>query len=98
MVVSVSPVFFLLCLVPWIQSRCLSKSCSYNLKKALGMLCNHTSKEHHKAAIVKVEEFKRSMSSQQPGIQQRLIKVLANRITSNRQKLSCIMETIVLCG
>ena len=59
---------------------------------------NHASKDHHKAAIVKAEEIKRSMSDQQPDIQQRLSKALADRITSNRQKLSSTMKTIVLCG
>ena len=64
------------------------------------MLRNHASKDHHryKAAIVKAEEFKRSTSGQQPDVQQRLSKALADWITSNCQTLSSIMKTIVLCG
>ena len=67
-------------------------------KKALEMLRKHGDKEHHKSAIVRAEEFKRSMSGQQPNIQQRLTKSLADRISNNRQKLESIMKTIVLCG
>ena len=67
-------------------------------KKALEMLRKHTDKDHHKTAIVRAEEFKRSMSSQQPNIQQRLSKSLADRILNNRQKLESILKTIILCG
>ena len=63
-----------------------------NFKKALEMLHNHTDKEHHKVAIVRAEEFERSMSAQQPDIQQRMSKSLAERISTNRQKLSSIMK------
>ena len=68
-----------------------------NFKKALEMLHKHTDKEHHKVAIVRAEEFERSMSGQQPDIQQRMSKSLAERISTNRQKLS-IMKTILFCG
>ena len=69
-----------------------------NFKKALEMLHKHTDKEHHKVAIVQAEEFERSMSGQQPDIQQRMSKSLAERISTNRQKLSSIMKTILFCG
>ena len=69
-----------------------------NFKKALEMLHKHTDKEHHKVAIVRAEEFERSMSGQQPVIQQRMSKSLAERILTNRQKLSSIMKTILFCG
>ena len=67
-------------------------------KKALETLQKHADKEHHKSAIVLAEEFKRTMSGQQPNIQQRLSKDLADRISNNRQKLESIIKTIVLCG
>ena len=69
-----------------------------NFKKALEMLHKHTDKEHHKVAIVRAEEFERSMSGQQPDIQQKMSKSLAERISANRQKLSSIMKTILFCG
>ena len=37
-------------------------------KMALEMLRKHTDKEHHKSAIVRAEEFKRSMSGLQHNI------------------------------
>ena len=67
-------------------------------KKALETLRKHADKEHHKSAIVRAEEFKRTMSGQQPNIQQRLSRSLADRIANNRQKLESIIKTIVLCG
>ena len=67
-------------------------------KKALEMLCKHSNKEHHKVAIVCAEEFERSMSGQQPDIQQILSKSLADKISANCQKLSSIMKTILFCG
>ena len=67
-------------------------------KKALETLRKHADKEHHKSAIVRAEEFKKTMSGQQPSIQQRLNKSLADRIANNRQKLESIISTIVLCG
>ena len=69
-----------------------------NFKKALEMLHKHTDKEHHKVAIVRAEEFEGSMSGQQSDIQQRMSKSLAERILTNRQKLSSIMKTILFCG
>ena len=62
------------------------------------MLHKHTDKEHHKVAIVQAKEFERSMSGQQPDIQQRMSKSLAEGISTNRQKLSSIMKTILFCG
>ena len=69
-----------------------------NFKKALEMLHKHSNKEHHKVAIVRAEEFERSISGKQPDVQQMLSKSLADRISTNRQKLSSIMNTIVFCG
>ena len=45
--------------------------------------------------MVRVDEF---MTNQQPSIHSRLNRVLAERVAVNRQKLSSIMKTIVLCG
>ena len=53
-------------------------------KKALETSRKNADKEHHKSAIVRAEEFKRKMSGQQPNIQQRLSKSLADRIYNNR--------------
>ncbi len=64
--------------VPRIQSRRVSNPgvlvshAITNFKKALETLHKHTDKEYHKAAIVQADEFKVSMSGQQPNIQQRL--------------------------
>ena len=67
-------------------------------KKALDTFRKHADKEHHKTAIVRADEFNRSMSNQQPNIQQRLSKSLSERIANNRLKLESIIKTIVLCG
>ena len=67
-------------------------------KKALETLRKHADKDHHKSAIVRADEFKKTMSGQQPSIQQRLSKSLADRIAYNQQKLKSIFSTIVLCG
>ncbi len=69
-----------------------------NFKKGLETLRKHANKEYHKAAIVQADELKKSMSGQQPNIQQRMSSVLADRLSTNRQKLSSIMKTILLCG
>ena len=67
-------------------------------KKALEMLRKHSDKEHHKSAIVRTDEFQRTMSGQQHSIQQRLSQSLADRISNNRQKVESIIKMIVLCG
>lgn len=41
-------------------------------KKAIERLHKHTNKEHHKIAVVQVEEFKKCMTGQQPSIYQKL--------------------------
>ena len=45
-------------------------------KKALETLRKHADKDHHQTAIVRANEFKMSMSNQQPNIEQRLSKSL----------------------
>ena len=59
------------------------------------MLHKHLNKERHKEAIVCAEEFERSMSGKQPDIQQMLSKSLADRISTNHQKLSSITNFVV---
>ena len=66
--------------------------------KALELLCKHADKEHHKAAVVRADQFKKIMTNQQPTIQGRINRALAERVAINRQKLGSIMKTIVLCG
>ncbi len=69
-----------------------------SFKKATETLQKHKDKECHKTAIVRADEFRKSMTGQQPNIQQRLSTSLADRIHQNRQKLSSIMKTIIFCG
>ena len=38
------------------------------------------------------------MENQQPSIQQRINQEMADRVSSNRQKLASILKVIVLCG
>ena len=66
--------------------------------KALEVLRKHADKGHHKAAVVRADEFKKTMTNQQPTIQSRLSQALAERVAINRQKLGSIMKTIVLCS
>lgn len=66
--------------------------------KALELLRRHGDQEHHKVAVVRADEFMKTMTSQQPGIQSRINGALADRISVNRQKLASIMKTIVFCG
>ena len=66
--------------------------------KALELLRKHADKEHHKAAVARADKFKKAMTNQQPTIQGRISRALAERVAINRQKLGSIMKTIVLCG
>ena len=66
--------------------------------KALEVLSNHTTKEYHKAAVVRADEFMQVMRNEQPDIHSRMSQDLADRIASNRQKLVSIVKTIVFCG
>ena len=66
--------------------------------KALELLRKHADKEHHKTAVVRADEFKKTMSGQQPSIMSRINKTLADRIALNRQKLGAIIKIVTLCG
>ena len=66
--------------------------------KALEVLRKHTEKQYHKDALIRSEEFLKVMTNQQPDIQMQLSQVMADRVAFNRQKLSSIFKTIVLCG
>ena len=62
------------------------------------MLRKQADKEYHKTAVVQADEFKKTMSGQQPSITSRINRALADRIALNRQKLGAIMKTVALCG
>ena len=48
--------------------------------------------------MVKSDEFVRVMTHHQPDIRSQLNQAMADKIASNRQKLSSIFKTIELCG
>ena len=66
--------------------------------KALESLHKHADKGHHKTAVIRSEEFLKTMTHQQPDIQCRLNQAMASRISLNRQKLHSIFKTLVFCG
>ena len=66
--------------------------------KALELLRKHADKGYHRDAVVKSDEFVRVMTHQQPDIRSQLNQAMADKIASNRQKLSSIFKTIELCG
>ena len=55
-------------------------------------------KSHHKTAVIRSEEFLKTMTHHQPDIQCHLNQAMASRISLNRQKLHSIFKTIVFCG
>ena len=63
--------------------------------KALELTCKHADKEHHKTAVVQADNFKKTMSSQQPSIMSRINKSMADRITTKSLVLSL---SVILCG
>ena len=69
-----------------------------SFKKALELLRKHATTEHHKTALVRADEFKRTITNPEINIAQRLNRAMADRISMNRQKLSSIMKTVELCG
>ena len=69
-----------------------------NFKKALEILRKHIEKDHHQASIVRLDEFIKVMSNQQPSITSALNRAVADQIALNRQKLLFIFKVIVLCG
>ena len=66
--------------------------------KALELLRRHVDKQYHKDAVIRADEFVKVMTHQQSDIRSQLNQAMADRIASNRQKLSSIFKTIVLCG
>ena len=69
-----------------------------NFQKALEILGKHETKEFHKFSVVKMIEFTKVMTNQQPSIQSQLSQAKADIIASNCLKLASIVETILLCG
>ena len=51
-----------------------------SFNKALELFRKHVDKEHHKIAVVKADEFKKTMTNQQPNIQSRLNQALAEKV------------------
>ena len=66
--------------------------------KALELLRKHADKLYHKDAVLRSDEFLKVMTHQQPDVRTQLSQVTADRIATNRQKLSSIFKTITLCG
>ena len=66
--------------------------------KALEVPCKHAGKDHHKIAVVRADEFSKTMSSEQPINHSRIKRALADRISINCQKLGKIMKTVEFCG
>ena len=69
-----------------------------NFKKALESLHKHAEKSYHKTTVVKMDEFLKVMTGQQPSIRVRLNEAAMQLVASNRRKLQSIIETILLCG
>ena len=63
--------------------------------KALELFHKHAEKGYHEDAVIKYDEFLQVMTNQKPN---QLSQAMTDRIASNRQKLSSIIQTIVLCG
>ena len=66
--------------------------------KALELLCKHANKDYHKTAVIRSEQFLKTMTHQQPDIQCHLNQAMASRISLNCQKLHSIFKIIVFCG
>ena len=66
--------------------------------KALELFRKHADKDHHKTAVIRSDEFLKTMTNQQPDIQSHLNQAMANRIALNRHKLTSIFKTIAFCG
>ena len=58
------------------------------LGKTLEFLRKHADKGYHRDAVVKSDEFVRVMTHQLPDIRSQLNQAMADKIASNRQKLS----------
>ena len=69
-----------------------------SFSKALELLSKHTTKDHHKAAVVQANEFVQVMRNEQPDIHCQMNRAMVDRVASNRQKLAAIIRTIVFCG
>jgi hypothetical protein len=69
-----------------------------NFTKALEVLHKHVGKQYHKDAVLRSDDFLKVMTHQQADVRSQLNQAMADRVASNRQKLSSIFKTIVLCG
>ena len=66
--------------------------------KALEVLNKHMGKQYHKDAVLRSDKFLKVMTHQQTDVRSQLNQAMAERVASNRKKLSSIFKTIVLCG
>ena len=64
---------------------------------ALELLCKHVDKGYHKGAVVRPDKLLKVTIHQQPDVRTRLNQAMADRVVLNRQKLTSIFKTIVLC-
>ena len=69
-----------------------------SFSKALEVLSKHTTKDHHRAAVVRADEFMQVMRNERPNIRSQMNQAVADRVASNRRKLASIIKTIVFCG
>lgn len=69
-----------------------------NFRKALELLQLHADKGYHKTAVLSIETFQKVMINAQPSIAHQIDLASQQQIGSNRVKLQCIVETMILCG
>ena len=69
-----------------------------NFKKAYEMCDNHAERHYHNDAVVFCDGFVERMSGRRESVAVQLRRDLSHTIQTNKQKLSSIVETIVLCG
>ena len=69
-----------------------------NYVKPLELLSKHSSKDYHKAAITRADEFLKVMTGQKPNIHHRVDQSSSVNVSRNCQKLRSIVSTVLLCG
>lgn len=69
-----------------------------NFQKAIEIMNKHDNKLFHRSSMIKMDNFLKVMTNEQPSIRRRLSEATAQQIATNHQKLHSIVETVVLCG
>ena len=69
-----------------------------NYVKPLELLSKHSSKDYHKAAITRADEFLKVMTGQKPNIHHCVDQSLSDNVSRNCQKLRSIVSSVLLCG